>query len=231
MHRQEKREAAGWAFPRPGHSPPALPKARGAPPAVFSPILPAGRVWGRLGSQMPNLARWAPQGPWSQLGPCVSPAPAPAQLPAVNTTRTKTGAAPWAQVPKKGRWGPCGALVTPQTPAGTQPRAQHPASLALLQAGSASPADLWLPVDLSPPCQEVNHNEFLCFQQKSERKGSWNKNNKESSCPFSKAINCCGALAASSCSSGGVLEGSGRFWMLWGQGGPPGWAVGPPWCI
>lgn len=51
-------------------------------------------------------------------GPYWSPAHALGQLPPVSTITTKTDAAAQSQLPKKGRWGPCGALVTPQTPGG-----------------------------------------------------------------------------------------------------------------
>lgn len=91
--------------------------------------------------------------------------------------------------------------------------AQHPASVALLQDSSPT-ADLWLPVALSSLCQELNHNKFLCFQQKRERKGSWN-NNKKVLLPPSKAIKCCEWLQLQ------LREGCGGFWML-GAGWDPG---------
>lgn len=115
---------------------------KGFPLSRALPSCPAQSTGVSSSRAQPSPSSWVAQGPFG--GPrwiilprghrrvlgtsCVSPAPALAQLPPVNTTRTKTGAAPQATGSKKGHWGPCGALVTPQTPVGTQPRAQHPAS-------------------------------------------------------------------------------------------------------
>lgn len=225
------REAAGWAFPCPGHSPPALPKARGSPPALLSPIPPAGRLRGRLGSQIHDPA---PSCPWRQLGPCVSPAPALAQLPPINTTSTKAGAAPRATGSKKGTLGTLRCSGHPTDTSGDP--AEHPASLALLQPGSAPSADLWLPVDLSPPWQEVNQNKFFVLSAKNQKgkEGGITIKNPPALPPQQGNK----LLWSPGCLQLQFPGGSGRFWMVqmaseralgsvqWAGGG---WSV--PWTL